>query len=305
MDEPHDVHLDGFEDPWEHLRLLSDPERNAALVALLVRHAPGRSVLEVGCGTGLLSLVAARAGARRVIAVEPTGLADVARALVRDNGLDAVIDVRQARIQDVAPEPVDLAFSELLNADPFYEGVVPAMRAAARWTGAGGRLVPRRLRVWVALVAAPDSAREARVARRQIASLGQRFGLQLGALDDALGDPPPYRYFTTTEPPVSAPALAWDLALGTDDEPDEIVDVEVTASRAGPVGGATVWFEAELDDASGDAPALAMSNGPGDGERGHWGRLVCAWSHELAVRDGERVGLTLTLDDGEIDVEPG
>ena len=52
--------LEGFADPWEHVRLLSDAHRNKALLDVLGRHVPGRSVLEVGCGTGLLSLIAAR-----------------------------------------------------------------------------------------------------------------------------------------------------------------------------------------------------------------------------------------------------
>ena len=63
----------GFANPWEHLRLLSDPDRNQALVTLLERRAPGATVAEIGCGTGLLSLVAARLGAKKVFAIEPTG----------------------------------------------------------------------------------------------------------------------------------------------------------------------------------------------------------------------------------------
>jgi hypothetical protein len=62
-----------------------------------------------------------------------------------------------------------------------------------------------------------------------------------------------------------------------------------------------VWFEAELDDDTvmSNAP---MSDAPGRGDGGHWGRLVCAWADERGVREGERVRLELVLDDGEIDV---
>src|SRR5690606_20161346 len=144
---------------WEHVRLLSDRPRNDALITLLRRHAPGARVLEVGCGTGLLSCVAAKLGAARVYAVEPTPLAEEARRLVAHNGLEGVVEVLEAPIEELTPRPVDLAFSELLNADPFYEGLVPAMEAAAAW---GGRLAPRRLRVWTALVRDDSSAREHR-----------------------------------------------------------------------------------------------------------------------------------------------
>lgn len=49
-------------------------------------------VLDVGCGTGILSLCAARAGARRVIAVDASSnIAEKARKIVELNGLDDVI----------------------------------------------------------------------------------------------------------------------------------------------------------------------------------------------------------------------
>lgn len=129
----------GFANPWEHVRLLSDGDRNEAMLALLARRAPGARVLEVGCGAGLLSCAAARLGARHVYAVEPTPMAAIARQMVRDNGLDGVVEVLEGRVEDLEPRPVDLAFSELLNADPFVEGVLEAMDGAAAWCALGAR----------------------------------------------------------------------------------------------------------------------------------------------------------------------
>jgi protein arginine N-methyltransferase 3 len=48
-------------------------------------------VLDVGCGTGILSLFAARAGAKRVIAVDASDIAEKATQIVKDNGLDHII----------------------------------------------------------------------------------------------------------------------------------------------------------------------------------------------------------------------
>lgn len=285
--------LAGFADPWEHLRLLSDPNRNAALIELLAHRAPGARVLEVGCGTGLLSLVAARMGAARVFAVEPTPLAGLARQLVADNGLADVVEVLVGRIEDLEPRPVDLAFSELLNADPFFEGPVPAMRAAARWTGDHGLLAPSRLRVWVALVMASSSAREARLAHREIDAVAGRYDLDLRRLSAALSDVGSYRYVSSTERVVSTAALAWDVRLGVD-EPAPVVEVEVDVLEPTPAAGAILWFEAELPD---DA---CMSNAPGEG--GHWGQLICAWPDERGYRAGERVRLRLTYADHRVDV---
>lgn len=60
-------HLAAFADPWEQVRLLADTDRTEALIRWLVEVCPGRTMLGAGCGTGLLSMVAARAGARRVL----------------------------------------------------------------------------------------------------------------------------------------------------------------------------------------------------------------------------------------------
>lgn len=287
------MNLDNFERPWEHLRLLSDGPRNEALLTLLQRRAPGAVVAEIGCGTGLLSLAAAKLGAERVYAIEPTKMADIAEQLVKDNGLGHVIEILRGKIEDFEPRPVDLAFSELLNADPFSEGVASAMRAARPWTAHGGRLSPSELRVWVALVSEGSSAREARRARGEIARIGSRYGLVLDALLEGLARPGSYRGVTSALSPVSLPACAWSLTLGQQ-EPEPEVTVEVTPLRAGPVGGAVVWFEAALDE------GLTLSNAPGGED--HWGQLLCAWPEERGVREGAPVRLQLSLAGGEVDV---
>ena len=51
----------------------------------------GATVLDVGCGTGILSLFAAKSGAKRVFAVDASDVADKARKIVKANGYDEVI----------------------------------------------------------------------------------------------------------------------------------------------------------------------------------------------------------------------
>jgi protein arginine N-methyltransferase 1 len=286
------MNLDAFENPWEHIRLLSDRDRNDALLALLARRAPGARVLEVGCGTGVLSCIAARLGAKHVYAVEPTDLVEEARELVARNGLAKQITVLQGMVQDVKPREVDFAFSELLNADPFEEGVLPAMKAAQRWLVPGGFASPTRLRVHVALVHAPENAREVRDARKELARFGQTYDLDFGGLDRLFRAPGPYKYVAGEVQTASRAATAWDLRVGFDDTPEEAVEVEVIADQAGPIGGAVAWFDAEIDGGE------RMHNAPGQG--GHWGYLVSGWPEEIGVRVGQRVRVRLqrTEEDG-------
>ena len=48
-------------------------------------------VLDVGCGTGILSLFAAKSGAKHVIAVDASDIAEKAIKIVKANGLDEII----------------------------------------------------------------------------------------------------------------------------------------------------------------------------------------------------------------------
>lgn len=285
-----------FGNPWEHVRLLSDGARNQALIAMLARRAPGATVLEVGCGTGLLSCVAARLGARRVYAVEPTPMVEEARAMVMANRLEDVVEVLEGKVEDLWPRQVDLAFSELLNADPFAEGVLPAMAAAKAWLAPGGRLAPTRMRVYAAAVRDADVAREVRDARREVRGLSERYGLELGRLDALIANPGPYAHVTNVPEVVTAPALVWDLEVGVDRRPHQVVELELRALDPGPVGGVCVWFEADLDD------GIELANRPGEG--GHWGQLVCSWPEERGLRKDGLLKVRISVDDEGVLVVP-
>ena len=63
-------------------------------------------MLDVGCGTGILSLFAAKAGARHVFAVDCSDIADTARAIVATNGYADRVTVIKEKIEEITL-PVD------------------------------------------------------------------------------------------------------------------------------------------------------------------------------------------------------
>jgi hypothetical protein len=267
------------------------------LLTLLERRAPGARVLEVGCGSGLLSCIAARMGAARVYAVEPTTQVELARELVARNRLEDVVEVIEGLVQDVAPRPVDLAFSELLNADPFAEGLLGAMDAASSWVVDGGLLAPRRLRLWLALVRENTSAREVADVRQVLQGLASGHDLDLDPIVDGLASLDAYRSVSPQAVPITRSHCVLDLPLGTGERPPAVVRVEIPVESAGPVGGAFVWFEAEIDE------GLSMSNGPEN--PGHWGHLVSGWATEVGGAKGGTVTVDVHLDPaGGVHVQP-
>ena len=72
-----------------HRELLADEKRtNAFREAILRTVRPGDVVVDIGCGSGILSFFACEAGAARVYAVEERHMADVLRLLAKENGFD-------------------------------------------------------------------------------------------------------------------------------------------------------------------------------------------------------------------------
>jgi len=84
--------------------MLGDVPRTDAYRRAIEAQAAGikdRVVMDVGCGTGILSMMAARSGAKRVYAIEASALANDTRAVVVHNKLDNVVQVVQGLVEQV------------------------------------------------------------------------------------------------------------------------------------------------------------------------------------------------------------
>jgi predicted RNA methylase len=92
---------------------------------------PHHTVIDVGTGSGLLALFAARAGARRVVAIEfDPYIAEVARENVRNNGYEQVVKVIEADARACRFEPgaaFDVVIMEMLTTGMVDEFQVPAI----------------------------------------------------------------------------------------------------------------------------------------------------------------------------------
>lgn len=118
---------------------------------------PDSVVLDLGAGIGILGLVAAAAGAKRVYLVEPEPVVNGAMAIARANGIADRIVVLEGRIEDLAlPEQVDLIISVFTGNLLFSEDLLPSLfHARDRYLKPGGRLIPDRAELCLAPVSAP------------------------------------------------------------------------------------------------------------------------------------------------------
>ncbi|EPQ54848.1 protein arginine N-methyltransferase [Gloeophyllum trabeum ATCC 11539] len=170
-------------------------------------------VLDVGCGTGILSLFAARAGAKRVFAVDASKIANKARQIVKDNGYEDVITVIQGKIEDISLpegiEKVDVIVSEWMGYALLYESMLDSVLTARdRFLRPEGVLAPSQCQMMLSLCDAKEIYKE------RIKFWSDVYGFDLSAMSedvyhDAVMD------VVGPETLVSEPYLIKDLHLGS------------------------------------------------------------------------------------------
>src|SRR3954467_4616019 len=103
--------------------MIADRARFYAHVEALRRVVTSSSVvLDLGAGTGIMTLLACRAGARRVYAIEPTGIAGLISETVQANGYGDRVVILERRSNEVTlPERVDVIVSDLRGVLPPFE----------------------------------------------------------------------------------------------------------------------------------------------------------------------------------------
>ncbi|KZV50790.1 putative protein arginine N-methyltransferase 6 [Dorcoceras hygrometricum] len=143
-----------------HEEMIKDRVRTEAYRNAIFRHQDrieGKVVVDVGCGTGILSIFCAQAGARRVYAVDASDIAVQANEVVKANNLTDTITVLHGRVEDVEiDEEVDVIVSEWMGYMLLYESMLGSVITARdRWLKPGGLILPSYAKLYMAPVSHP------------------------------------------------------------------------------------------------------------------------------------------------------
>ncbi|XP_017785936.1 PREDICTED: protein arginine N-methyltransferase 1 isoform X2 [Nicrophorus vespilloides] len=117
----------------------------------------GKVVMDIGCGTGILSMFAAKAGAKKVIAVECSNIVDYAKKIVETNKLDHIITIVKGKVEEITLpegiEKVDIIISEWMGYCLFYESMLDTvLYARDKWLAPSGLLFPDRCSLFVTAI---------------------------------------------------------------------------------------------------------------------------------------------------------
>lgn len=253
-------------------------ERYRAALSEVIR--PGDVVLDLGCGTGLLGLLACQAGASRVYAVDGGSILELARQIAHRNGFgDRITHLRAMSTEVELPEPVDVVIADQIGGFAYDAGICHYYADARRLMGPGARFVPGQLTLFVAPVSSPASFLEVD---------GWRAAAGGFDLSDALTTAANNVWGVTlaADDLLCAPAMA-DKRASDDTSPIDVqVSCEVT--RAGMLHGFAGMFSARM------SPSVTMTNIPGDADQmaGRWQNYYPV-GQAVEVRPGDVVGISV------------
>jgi protein arginine N-methyltransferase 1 len=263
---------------------------NAFRRAIMDAVKPGDVVLDIGAGTGILSLFAAEAGASKVYAVEQTLIAEFAQRIVDVNGRGEIITVMQGDMSTMElPEKVDIIISEWLGGYGVDENLLSVVLLARdRWLKPGGKMMPESVTAWMA------PAFDELLQQDVDFWCSEPYGINLdligeataGSLDCACNHVKQEHIF-------SDPQLMWEVdALTCTHERATKpfrCQLEFFATRDGQVNAMAAWFQAPLTS------DVLMSNAPDDSDT-HWGRHVFPIGRVISIKKGTRVAVDFALE---------
>lgn len=266
--------------------MITDRARMGPYVEALRRSVrPGCTVLDIGAGTGIFSLLACRFGADQVHAVEPNAAIELAREMAAANGCTEHIRFHPVLSTEITlPQPADVIVSDIRGVLPLLQRHIPVIAdARRRLLVPDGILIPRRDRLWAALI------EDERIYRPYAEPwLANAYGLDLRAGHRLVVNT--WRKANASADQLLVVPQPWaTLDYGTIENPNVGATLSLRAQRAGTAHGVLVWFDTELAD------GIGFSNAPGQPEL-IYGQAFFPLQEPVPLKEGDMAEVELRAD---------
>lgn len=277
----------------------------------------GKVILDVGTGSGVLSIWAAQAGAAKVYAIEYTDMAKHARALVEANGVSDIVEVMQTSVEDLElPCKVDIIISEWMGYFLLRESMLDSViRARNRWMKPEGSMFPSNATMYFSLVSNEQdregkfneychSMREWNLFSRE---MKEYYTINMDVLEpNFVKEQEDYYIYSSLwtelqpEHVVGQPVIIKRLDLNTCTLEDALgvepaqysIDVPFPVRVSGFAGWFTVDFAGSVQTPA--TRRVTLSTGPEMGYT-HWGQQVFYWKEPIDCTPGTSVCGTVEM----------
>ncbi|KAK9497688.1 hypothetical protein O3M35_004365 [Rhynocoris fuscipes] len=243
-------------------------------------------VVDVGAGTGVLSVLCAMAGAKKVYAVEASqGLIPILTSVIHDNGFDGIIEVIAEEVEEVdLPEKVDVIVSEWMGHFLLHEAMLESVINSRRFLKHDGVMVPHSATIYAALCDIPSVASSwSYVCGVNLCSASAIFRYQAAYHpcieqlrdEDLLSD--------------SKILASFDIKTVTTPQLHEIRKQFIfRCNKNGNLEGICLWFDVDLID------NIKLSTSPKDAET-HWKQTIILFPGPIQVCKDDQVYVQLTM----------
>ncbi|VVC43873.1 Protein arginine N-methyltransferase,S-adenosyl-L-methionine-dependent methyltransferase [Cinara cedri] len=161
MTDTDTLYFSSYEDLEVHKLMIQDSPRTEAYKNAILSNRilfEGKVVLEVGAGTGILSIFCAQAKASKVYAVEASKVSEIARKLVDENHFSNIIEVVYSKVEDITlPCQVDIIVSEWMGFYMLHEGMLDSVLVARdKFLKPDGIMFPSHCMLYASPCSLPD-----------------------------------------------------------------------------------------------------------------------------------------------------
>lgn len=307
-------YFDFYSSMRAHKIMLEDMARMEAYHSAIFKNKSetivDKVVLDVGSGTGVLAVWAAKAGAKHVYAVEASNAVKLARRLVQSSNLSDVVTIIHSKVEEAEiPEPIDVIVSEWMGAFLVKESMFDSVAYARdKWLKPGGLMMPSRATIFLGLYA-PENERdrthfvranlEKEIAEwnetvTNLQSLDVDYSSFTSEVVEDFSD-----YFLTNGIRVnylspnnlaSPPQKVLEFDCATVNPTALVVfsqDFEYTIGRSAEIKGFLGWFTTDFPN------GVVLDTGPGQ-TYSHWGQQLYPLKESLKVAPGDGVMGTIT-----------